>query len=256
MNCEVCGKATRQAARLCPVCSASLPLDPFAGGAFDPQADLRLAQRGSAFMRLGQSSLGEVGLSKGVDPGRALLEGGLQGDALAVAAVTLLESAGIEADLFGDEQPPARATLTQLAEISPEQLQGGAAARAALLLANLHVIWVRQLATLRLDPEVQTRLLERERSTAELLYRRAAAEPSLRTVAKEDEAMLHHLFGKGDEAVEELRSLLPAKAACFKMARVLMENGRCDEAVELLDQVPLESRDARWTRLHREGEGL
>jgi hypothetical protein len=233
-----------------------LPLDPFAGGAFDPQADLRLAQRGSAFMRLGQSSLGEVGLSKGVDVGRSLLEGGLQGEALAATAVTLLESVGIEGDLFGDEQPPARATLTRLAEIAPEELQGGAAPRAALLLANLHVIRVRQFAMLRLDPEVQARLLDKERSTAEALYRKAATEPKLNALAKENEAMLHHLFGKGDEAAEELRTRLPAKPACFKMARVLMESGRCDEAVELLDKVPLESRDARWTRLHREGEGL
>jgi hypothetical protein len=233
-----------------------LPLDPFAGGAFDPQADIRLAQRGSGFMRLGQSSLGEVGLSKGVDLGKAVLEGNLEGEALTSAVIMVLESAGIEADLYGDEQPPARAVLLKLAEVTDGQLQGKGAPRAALLLGNLHSIRARLLASLRLDPDVLARLLDKEKAAAETFYSRAASDAALQQTAKENEAMLHHLFGKGDEAAEELKPLMPKKSACFKLARVLMENGRCDEAVEFLDQVALESRDARWIRLHREGEGL
>jgi hypothetical protein len=256
MNCEVCGKATRQAAVLCPACSASLSIDPFAAGAFDPQADLRLAQRGSAFMRLGQSALGEVGLSKGVDASIGILEGRLQNDALAAAVVTLLDSAGIDNDLYGDESPPSRASLTRLAEIQPDALTGTAAPRASLLLGNLHAIRARHLASLRIDPEVQARFLDKEKWAALELYQKASTDAALRNVAKGNEAMLHHLFGNGDEAAEELRPMLPSKPVSYKLARVLMENGRCDEAIDVLDKVPLESRDARWTRLHREGEGL
>jgi hypothetical protein len=207
-------------------------------------------------MRLGQSSLGEVGLSKGVDPGMALLEGRLHDDALASAAITLLDAAGIEPNLYGDENPPARASLTRLAELKPDELTGAATARAALLLGNLHAIRARHLALLRIDPETQARLLEKEKWAALAFYQRSAADAALRATTKENEAMLHHLFGNAEEAAEELRPLLPAKPASYKIARVLMESGRCEEAAEILDKVPLESRDARWVRLHREGEGL
>jgi tetratricopeptide (TPR) repeat protein len=200
--------------------------------------------------------MGEVGLAKGVDASIGVLEERLQNDALAAAVVTLLDSIGIDGDLYGDENPPSRAYLTRLAEVQPDALTGMAAPRAALLLGNLHAIRARHLASLRIDPEVQARLLDKEKWAALSFYQKASAEASLRNAAKGNEAMLHHLFGNGDEAVEELRPMLPAKPVSYKLARVLMENGRCDEAVEILEKVPLESRDARWTRLHREGEGL
>jgi hypothetical protein len=255
MNCEVCGKATRQAARLCPGCSRSLHFDPFADGAFDPRADLRMAQRGSMFMRLGQSALGEVGPSKGVDIGRLMLEGTLEGDARTATIAALLESAGFEPDLFGDERPPSRAVLVQLAEVLPGELLGPAAAKAALLLGNLHAARARSLAALRIDPEVLSGMLAKERSAAEGMYARASAETKLEGVAAENGAVLRHLFGEGESSIECLRPLLPSRPAAYKLARVLMENGRCDEAAELLEAVPLESRDARWARLRQEGEG-
>ncbi|HTY47441.1 MAG TPA: hypothetical protein VMB46_07230 [Methanomassiliicoccales archaeon] len=266
MACVSCGSETKPGVLMCAECLSRID-DPtnFLLRMQDPAADARLFQRGSPMIRIGPVVGEDLQLGRGIEPAlrlRALLEK-KDKEPLGAFIDKYLASAGVRLHLWGDERLPKRSMVWSVVNAAKGKDESGPRwARAHLRAANVHVLIVKRVLELPVDPDWLAKTVAKHSGEAEMGFAQARLSPDLASISDSNLALLCSWTGKRDEALALLEPLSDkpddknGSLFTIKKAIVLSRSGRNDEALAALGSIPLELMDVRALALKARLEGM
>lgn len=188
MVCLVCGNRTSAGASLCSRCFKRVE-DPLGtlGLAIDPMADMRFRANDSVVLRIGPSFVGEVRLSKGLDPSVTFdrMINGPDRSHVPSFIDEYLSDLGVGLELTGNEMVPSRQTISSMIRSSWElDFDSDTWGKACLRMGNVVSLAVRRCAVLPLEPSDSAQLISELREMAVKLYTNAMNHAVLESIAK------------------------------------------------------------------------
>lgn len=188
MVCLVCGNRTSAGASLCSRCFKRVE-DPLGtlGLAIDPMADMRFHANDSVVLRIGPSFVGEVRLSKGLDPSVTFdrMINGPDRSHIPSFIDQYLSDLGIGLELNGNEMVPSRPLLASIIRSSVAlDFESDTWGKACLRMGNIIALAVRRWAVLPLEPSDSAQLISGLRENAIILYSNAMKHAVLESIAK------------------------------------------------------------------------
>ena len=188
MVCLVCGNRTSAGASLCSRCFKRVE-DPLGtlGLAIDPMADMRFRANDSVVLRLGPSFVGEVRLSKGLDPSVTFdrMINGPDRSHVPSFIDEYLGDLGIALELKEDQMVPSRPLLSSMVRSSwGLDFDSDTWGKACLRMGNIVSLAVRRCAVLPLEPSDSAQLISELQEMAIRLYSNAMKHAVLESIAK------------------------------------------------------------------------